>query len=96
MFELVAVFTPADGSPARNITLRISDVGPDADGATWSIAVEILGFEHEDKVRLKQVDWAQAISDAAQFIARRLHDKMEAVGGGALFPNIAETDWGKR
>lgn len=96
MFELTTVFTPADGSPSRNITLRMSDVRPDEDGATWSIGVEVLGFKHDDRVRLKQLDWAQAISDAAQFIARMVSDKVENAGGGTLSPSIAPADWGKR
>jgi len=68
MFELITTFTPADGSAPRIITLRISDVRPDSDGATWSVAVDVLGFKHGNSVRLKQVDWAHAIMDAAQFV----------------------------
>src|SRR4051794_9247074 len=96
MLELTTIFTPADGSPARTITLRISDVRPDADGATWSIAVEVLGFKHDDRVRLKQVDWAQAIADAGQFVARMVNDKVENAGGGTLDPPICPTNWGKK
>ncbi len=88
MLELATTFTPADGSAPRTITLRISDVRPDADGATWSVAVAILGFEHDDRVRLKQVDWPSAISDAANFIASRVTDKVELAGGGTLEPPI--------
>jgi len=88
MLELTTTFTPADGSTARTVTLRISDVRPDADGATWSVAVDILGFKYDDRVRLKQVDWTNAIGDAARFIARRVRDKVEAAGGGTLDPPI--------
>ena len=88
MLELVTTFRPADRSPAKTITLRISDVRPDADGATWSVAVEVLGFKYEDRVRLKQVDWTNAIGDAARFIARRVRDEVEAAGGGTLDPPI--------
>jgi hypothetical protein len=94
MFELTTIFTPADGSPPRTITLRIGDVRPDPDGATWSVAVEILGFKHDDVTRLKQVDWTQAIVDGAQFIARRVNDKVENEGGGTLDPPIWNTNWG--
>lgn len=94
MIELTTTFTPADGGPARTITLRIGDVRPDADGATWSAAVEILGFKHDERVRLKQVDWAHAIVDAGRFIARRVNDKVDAAGGGTLSPSISTTDWG--
>lgn len=94
MLELKTVFTPMDGSGSRTITLRISDVRPDPDGATWSVGVDVLGFQHDDSVRLKQVDWAQAIVDAAQFIARRVNDKVETAGGGTLNPPIHPTKWG--
>jgi hypothetical protein len=52
------------------------------------VAVEVLGFEHDDSVRLKQVDWAHAIMDAARFIARMVTDKVELAGGGTLDPPI--------
>ena len=48
MLELTTTFTPADGSSPRTITLRISDVRPDPDGFTWSIAVDVLGFRYDD------------------------------------------------
>lgn len=95
MFELQTIFTPTDGTPPRTITLRISDVRPDPDGATWSIAVDVLGFEYDDSVRLKQVDWAQAIVNAGQFVARMVNDKVENAGGGTLDPPICPTDWGR-
>lgn len=94
-FELKSVFTPADGSPPRAITVRIHDVRQDPDGATWSIGVDVLGFEHDNRVRIKQVDWAQAISDAAQFAARMVNDKIELSGGGTMSPAIQDTVWGK-
>ena len=88
MLELETTFTPADGSPPRTITLRISDVRPDPGGHTWSAAVDVLGFEYDDRVRLKQVDWTSVIEDAARFIGRRVRDKVEAAGGGTLDPPI--------
>ena len=89
MLELTTTFTPADGSEPRVITLRISDVRPDADGRTWSVAVEILGFERRnDRVRLKQVDWPNAIQDAARFVSQRVTDEVELAGGGTLEPAI--------
>ncbi|WP_437329641.1 hypothetical protein [Sorangium sp. So ce381] len=94
MLELTTIFTPVDGSPKRTITLRISDVRLDSDGVTWSVAVEILGFKDDDRVRLKQVDWTQAIVDGAQFVARRVNDKVENAGGGTLDPPIWNTTWG--
>jgi hypothetical protein len=88
MFELITIFTPADGSAPRTITLRISDVRREPDGATWSVAVEVLGFTYDDSVRLKQVGWAHAIRDAAQFVARMVTDKVELAGGGTLDPPV--------
>ncbi|WP_437753998.1 hypothetical protein [Sorangium sp. So ce1389] len=88
MLELTTTFTPADGSSPRTITLRISDVRPDPDGSTWSIAVDVLGFKHDDSVRLKQVDWAAAIEDAGRFIKRMVADKVELAGGGTLDPPV--------
>ena len=88
MLELTTTFTPADGSSPRTITLRISDVRPDPDGFTWSIAVDVLGVKHDDSVRLKQVDWAAAIEDAGRFIKRMVADKVELAGGGTLDPPI--------
>lgn len=87
MFELIAKFTPADGSAPRTVTLRISDVRRDPDG-TWSIAVDVLGFKYDDSVRLKQVDWAHAIEDAARFVVKMVADKIELEGGGTLDPPI--------
>jgi hypothetical protein len=50
--------------------------------------VDVLGFEHDDSVRLTQVDWAHAIRDAARFVARMVTDKVELAGGGTLDPPI--------
>ncbi|WP_438024282.1 hypothetical protein [Sorangium sp. So ce233] len=88
MLELTTTFTPADGGSPRTITLRISDVRPEPDGFTWSIAVDVLGFKYDDSVRLKQVDWAAAIEDAGRFIKRMVADKVELAGGGTLEPPI--------
>ena len=87
MLEFTTLFTPADGSAPRTITLRIGDLRQEPDGV-WSVAVHVLGFKHDEKVRLAQVDWAQAIHDAAQFVVRRVADKVEHAGGGTLEPPI--------
>lgn len=88
MLETITTFTPADGSAPRTITLRIGDVRPDPDGYTWSVAVEVLGFEHDDSVRLKQVDWPRAIRDATEFIIGLVADNVAQAGGGTLDPPI--------
>jgi len=92
VLELTTIFTPADGSAPRTITLRIGDLRQDPGGATWSVAVEILGFKYDDRVRLKQVDWAHAIRDASQFVIRMVAGKVEAAGGGTLDPPILPPD----
>jgi len=88
MFQLTTTFTPADGSATRTITLRISDVRADPNDGTWTVAVDVLGFKHDDSVRLKQMDWAYAIRDAARFVTRMVADKVELAGGGTLNPPL--------
>ncbi len=89
MLELTTTFTPADGTEPQIITLRVGDVRPDPDGQTWSVAVEILGFKRRnDRVRLKQIDWAYALRDAARFVCQRVTDEIELAGGGTLDPPI--------
>jgi len=69
MLEFVTTFTPADGSPPRPITLRISDVRQT--GVSWSAQVDVLGFApYPDYTgRVHGVDWMQAIELATKFIA---------------------------
>jgi hypothetical protein len=93
MLELITTFTPADGSTPRTITLRISDVRPDPDGHSWSAVVDVLGFEHDESLRVCQVDWTNAIKDAVNLIARRVADNVELAGGGTLDPPIHPSDW---
>lgn len=89
MLEFTAQFTPADGASPRAITLRIGDVREDEPGK-WSIAVDVLGFQHDDRLRLPAAgDWAEAIEHAARFIAQTVNDKIETAGGGTLVPPIA-------
>lgn len=92
MLELMTTFTPADGSAPRTITLRIGDVREDPGGHTWSAAVEILGFKYDEKLRVRQVDWTNAIKDGVDMIARRVSDQIELAGGGTLDPPIHPPD----
>ena len=87
MFELTAQFHPADGGAPRPITLRISDIREDKPGE-WSVAVEVLGFHFDDRVRLPAADWAEAIEHAGRFIAQMVNNKIETEGGGTLQPPI--------
>jgi hypothetical protein len=93
MLELTTTFTPADGSAPRTITLRISDVRPDPGGHSWSAAIEVLGFKNDDRLRVRQVDWTNAIKDGMNMIARRVTDQIELAGGGTLDPPIHPSDW---
>lgn len=96
MLELTTTFTPADGSAPRTITLRIGDVHPDPDGHTWSAAVEVLGFASDDRLRVAQVDWTNAIKDGVNMIAKRVADKVDLAGGGTLDPEVYPSDWPDR
>ncbi len=87
MIEHTTIFTPADGSPPRTITLRISDVRPDPDHE-WSVSVEVLGFKHDLRTRLFQVDWPHAIRDAARFITDMVAGYAENLGGGTFEPDL--------
>jgi hypothetical protein len=93
MLELTTIFAPADGSSSRTITLRIGDVRPDPGGHSWSAAIEVLGFEHDDRLRVRQVDWTNAIKDGVNMIAKRVADQVELAGGGTLDPPIHPSDW---
>jgi hypothetical protein len=88
MLEHVTTFTPADGSAPRTITLRISDALPDPDGKAWSVAVEVLGFKHDLKTRVWQVDWLYAIGTAVQFMTDMVAFYAQNSGGGTLDPDI--------
>lgn len=87
MLEIKAQFSPANGSPSKEITLRISDVREDKPGE-WSAAVDVLGFRFNDSVRIPAADWAEAIEHSARFIAKMVNDKIETEGGGTLVPPI--------
>jgi hypothetical protein len=71
MLEFTTTFTPADGSPPRRITLRISDVRQTEGIDQWSARVDVLGFDPEldHTSRVYGADWMQAIELAARFIA---------------------------
>jgi len=88
MLEHVTTFTPADGSAPRTITLRISDLRADPDGEAWSVAVDVLGFKHDLKTRVWQVDWPYAIRQAARFITDMVTFYAGDLGGGTFAPDI--------
>jgi hypothetical protein len=77
--ELSCKFTPADGGPVRDITLRIHDPtrGPDS----WSAPFEILGFDKPERRSTYGVDWAQALEWAPKILALLLKSRVESIGG---------------
>ncbi len=78
--EMISTFAPADGSEPRTTTIRISDLREDPDGL-WSVAVDVVGFETDDHVRLKGADWLNAIEGAAGFLRALAGGKVKDDGG---------------
>lgn len=80
LIEMTSVFTPADGSASRTITIRVSDLQQDPDDL-WSVAVDVIGFKTDDHVRIKGADWLNAIEGAAGFIRQLAGGKVKDYGG---------------
>lgn len=80
IIEMVSTFKPADGSAARTIRIQISDLREDPDGL-WSVAVDVMGFNSDDHVRLKGADWLNAIEGAAIFLRALAGGKVKDDGG---------------
>lgn len=89
MQELKAVFTPADGSPSREITLRIGD--PKQGAGEWTAKVEILGFSVPEAIEVAGADWAQATELAARSLAELLGFRVRREGG-TMEPSFFERD----
>ena len=89
MLEFTTTLTHADGS-TRNITIRIGDVRETHGGTAnpWSASVEVLGFMNPETTRLRGRDWAEAIENAARFVAVRVADKVSVAGEGTLDPPL--------
>lgn len=89
MLELQAIFVRTNGTK-QQVTLRIHDVRqthPDTDNS-WSAAVDLVGFDEMESVRIRGRDFCEAIEDAARFAAIRACDKAEAAGGGTFDPPL--------
>lgn len=84
MQELTVQFTPADGTAPRAITLRIG--APAKGDPSWSVLVEVLGFDEPFARPIYGEDWAQAIELAAKVLPIMLDLRMDEAGGGALDP----------
>jgi hypothetical protein len=84
MEELRCKFTPNDGGPARDITVRLGT--PVRGPHSWCVRVEILGFDHPHAATTQGEDWAQALELAAMVLPRALSLLMAGAGGGTIEP----------
>jgi hypothetical protein len=82
--EMTSTFTPADGSAARTITIRITNLRQDNDDL-WSVAVGVTGFSSDDHVRIKGADWLNALEGSAAFL-RALVGGLVKDDGGSMAP----------
>ncbi len=90
MLELGVRFTPADGGPQRSITLRL---GAPVKGATsWSVLVELEGFDKPHARPIHGQDWAQAVELAARILPFLLELRVHQAGGGTLDPPFYERE----
>lgn len=83
--EKVSTLTMPDGSQ-RTITIKIHDLRQDSDDA-WSVAVDVLGFERDDRTRITGCDWLNAIEGATLFIRGLAGGKVQDCGG-TIVPHI--------
>ena len=90
MQELVCKFTPDDGGPPRDITLRLG--APVREPQSWSVVVEILGFETPHVATTHGEDWAQVQELAAMVLPRALALLVSGAGGGTLDPPFYERE----
>jgi hypothetical protein len=90
MQELKARFTPADGSASRTIAIRIGD--PVEGEASWSVLMEVLGFDEAFSRLTYGTDWAQAIELAAMVLPVILQCMVSEAGGGTVEPSFYERD----
>lgn len=90
MQELTAQFRPADGRAPRIITVRIGD--PAQGEASWSVLMEILGFDEAFSRPTQGTDWAQAIELAAMVLPVILQGLVSEAGGGTLEPSFYKRD----
>lgn len=90
MQELAVTFTPADGGPARALTLRI---GTPAKGQhSWSALVEIVGFDEPHAATTQGEDWAQVLELSAMVLPYALEAMVREAGGGTLEPSFYERE----
>lgn len=88
--ELKCKFTPANGGPVRDITLRIGD--PTRGPASWLSMVEIVGFDIHHAEPSQGEDWAQALELAAMVLPHALALLVTSAGGGSIDPPFFERE----
>lgn len=88
--ELKCKFTPADGGPVRDITLRIGD--PTRGPTSWLALVEIVGFDNAHAEHSQGEDWAQAAQLAAMVLPHALSLLVHSAGGGTIDPPFFARD----
>jgi hypothetical protein len=91
MIELKFRFTPADGSPPRDVIVKIGDVRETHPGENgpWSASVWIEWSGSGRDHRIRGMDPLHAIESAAHFAAYHLH-LYERDGDGTFEPPISE------
>lgn len=87
MQELSGQFTPADGGLVRPITVRLGD--PVREQSSWTVLVEVLGFDTPFARAIHGEDWAQAIELAAMILPVALQGMAR---DGTLDPPFYERD----
>ena len=90
MQELTVQFTPADGSEQRAITLRIG--APVKGETSWSVLIEMQGFDEPFARPTYGEDWAQALELAAKILPFVLELRVNEAGGGTLNPSFFERE----
>lgn len=90
MQELTVTFTPANGDPARLLTLRIG--APVKGEHSWSAVVEVLGFDQPHRATCQGEDWAQVLELSAMLLPYALEGMVDEAGGGALDPPFYERE----
>ena len=88
MQELAVTFTPANGGPPQEITLRIGT--PTRDGTSWSSLVKVSGFRKSLELPALGADWAQTVELAAKMLPVMLARKVHEAGGGTVDPPFYE------
>jgi hypothetical protein len=78
--EMISVFEPADGSAPRTITIRISDLKQDPN-VTWTVIVDVVGFDANEHARINGADWVNALEGAALFLRETVGTKVKDDGG---------------